>query len=227
MRRRRARRGAVAGRSVRPSSRCPRGDLLRTRTPARRRRRSVGVLLCGSPGEVGRLLRPQTDADEVGRHDGHLGTRRTRASAGPGGPIRRPSMIGAIKPRCISRCRVWTATGRQDPAAADRCQVGRSHRPPLQRSCPPGGRGHGVPDGQIDADAAPRGHGVRRVTYAQQPVDVPPTEPIHVHIQVLDVVHRRQCVDPVLNTGISSATSRRKHWTPRARSCRSAPFGPT
>src|SRR5581483_3323542 len=52
------------------------------------------------------------------------------------------------------------------------------------------GGGDGVLDGEVDADAADRGHRVGGVADAQHARRVPAPQAVHTDVEVLDVVHR-------------------------------------
>ncbi len=59
------------------------------------------------------------------------------------------------------------------------------------------GGGHGVLDGEIDADAADRRHGMRRISDAEKAFAAPFLQPVHPHREELHVVPGRDLADAV------------------------------
>src|SRR5437868_3011283 len=120
----------------------------------------------------------------------------SRLRTGLGGPMRRPSTIGPTTARCMMRCSDWTrmvgSSRRARTAQGRGAQRAGEHRSGDER------RGRdGVLYREVDADAADRRHRMGRVADAQQAVNVPAVEPVQPDVEVLDIVHRPQLVDPV------------------------------
>jgi hypothetical protein len=72
---------------------------------------------------------------------------------------------------------------------AGHCQVTFGDPVPLQWLGQYGRRRNRILNRQVDADAPKRRHRVRGIADAQQPINVPAMQPIHMDVEVLDVVH--------------------------------------
>ena len=167
------------------------------------------VKTCGSlqhPGRAGQhrdsaYTRSASPIHELGRVRGSGPGRRASARARGGSPCRPAGRGGAGKrsgqqpqrerrragkgghragdhPRCRRTCKRWVIrVGRSRRACTRR---GAPGRPALaQRPCEEVGGRDRVLDGQVDADAADRRHGVRGVADAEEPGPVPARQPVH------------------------------------------------
>ncbi len=90
---------------------------------------------------------------------------------------------------------------RGPPACLHPRQLAGGHPPDAQRRRQHPGGGHRVGQGQVDPDAADRGHRVRRIADAQRAVAVPAPQPIELYIKQFHVIERLQCVDAVGEPG--------------------------
>ena len=72
-----------------------------------------------------------------------------------------------------------------------------SHESRAQRLGKNIGSGDGILNGEVDADAADRGHGVGRIADAEQPRPAPALETVDAHREQLHVVPRADPIHPV------------------------------
>ncbi|AGC63581.1 hypothetical protein MULP_03971 [Mycobacterium liflandii 128FXT] len=124
-------------------------------------------------------------------------TRRTTGGGCGGPPVTATATMAAWMARWMP-CRKAV---RGPPACLHPRQLAGGHPPDAQRRRQHPGGGHRVGQGQVDPDAADRGHRVRRIADAQRAVAVPAPQPIELYIKQFHVIERLQCVDAVGEPG--------------------------
>ncbi len=157
--------------------------------------------LRGAPGEGGRVFGPRSEGNEPRHHpaDGRDVPGQEQQDGRRPGPLSGHDRFE--QQRCMTR---WTVCTTTVGVRRRRSTFARSARETCPRSSA-GARsvrgGHGVLDGQVDPDPAGRGHGVRGVPNAEQPVDVPVAQPVQAHVEPVQVLQRRDGVHAVGEVG--------------------------